>query len=179
MSEKLPPLLRFYLGEAPDTEGRFLRDIRAWDARRLEGVHDYIQWLFPLRAPSAFNPDAPLLDDGIIARFRADDGLRAELLGSFRQMLAFYGFDYREDQGKPTVALAADAAARQRNWLNPGNHNLLRITRMLDCLCTLGFRPQAEAFLSALEALYEDHAATIGTLTVGFWRNAVSKNSLL
>ena len=173
------PLLRFYRGEGPDAEGRLLRDIRAWDARRLEGVHDYIQWLFPLRAPSAFNPDAPLLDDEIIARFRADDALRAELLASFRQMLAFYGFDLREDQGRPTVAPTVDAPARQRNWLNPGNHNLLRITRILDCLCTLGLRPQAEAFLSALEGIYADHGPTIGARTMTFWHNAVSKNSLL
>ncbi len=174
-----PPLLRFYRGEGPDAEGRFLRDIRAWDARRLEVVHDYIQWLFPLRAPSAFNPNAPLLNDEIVARFRADEALRAELLASFRQMLGFYGFNLRDDQGQPAVALATDAEARQDNWLELGNHNLLRITRILDCLCTLGLRPQAEAFLSALEGIYTDHAHTIGTRTMTFWRNAVNKNSLL
>ena len=151
------PLIRFYLGEGPDSEGRFLRDIRSWDPRRLESVHDYIQWLFPLRTYSRFNPDAPILDDGIVARFRADGTLRAELLASFRQMLAFYGFDYREENGRPAIALAADAATRQRNWLKPGNHNLLRLTRILSCLSTLGLRPQAEVFLAALEGIYAQH----------------------
>ena len=142
-------------------------------------MHDYIQWLFPLRTFSRFNPDAPILDDEIIARFRADERLRAELLASFRQMLAFYGFDYREQDGRPTVTLAPDAAARQRNWLNPGNHNLLRITRVLSCLATLGLRPQAEAFFSALEGVYAQHGPVIGTRTMSFWRDAVASESLL
>ena len=173
------PLVRFYLGEGPDSEGRFLRDIRSWDARRLESVHDYIQWLFPLRTFSRFNPDAPILDDELVGQFLADERLRAELLASFRQLLAFYGFDYHEQAGRPTVALAHDAAARQRHWLNPGNHNLLRITRILSCLSTLGLRPQAEAFLAALEGIYAGNEPIIGTRTMNFWRDAVARDSLL
>ena len=179
MNERQDPLIRFYLGEGPDGEGRALRDIRSWDDRRLESVHDYIQWLFPLRTFSRFNPDAPILDDEIVARFLADENLRTELLASFRQMLAFYGFDYREQAGRPAVMLARDAAARQRNWLNPGNHNLLRITRILSCLSTLGLRPQAEAFLSALESVYGENGPVIGTRTMSFWRDAVASDSLL
>ena len=175
----MKPLVRFYLGEGPDSEGRFLRDIRSWDARRLESVHDYIQWLFPLRTFSRFNPHAPILDDEIIARFRADEGLRAELLASFRLMVAFFGFDYREQEGRPAVTPAADAAARQRNWLNPGNHNLLRLTRILSCLSTLGLRPQAEAFFSALEGVYAQHGPVIGTRTMGFSRDALASNTHL
>ena len=173
------PLIRFYLGEGPDSEGRFLRDLRAWDARRLESVHDYIQWLFPLRTFSRFNPDAPILDDELVGQFRADEKLRAELRASFRQMLAFYGFELGEKAGRPVIALAPDAAARQRHWLNPGNHNLLRITRILSCLSTLGLRPQAEAFLSALEEIYAQHGPVIGTRTMSFWREAVTHDGLL
>ena len=58
------PLLRFYRLEGPDARGRTLPEIWAWDAARLEGVHDYIQWLFPLPEPSAFNPHAPILTHG-------------------------------------------------------------------------------------------------------------------
>ena len=173
------PLVRFCLGEGADTEGRFLRDIRAWDARRLESVHDYIQWLFPLRTFSRFNPDAPILDDEIVGRFLADEKLRAELLVSFRQMLTFYGFDYHEVADQPVVTPARDAVARQCNWLNPGNHNLLRITRILSCLCTLGLRPKAEAFLTALEDIYAQAGPIIGSRTMSFWRDAVGNDHLL
>ena len=173
------PLVRFYRGEDTDSEGRLLREIRSWDARRLESVHDYIQWLFPLRTFSRFNPDAPILDDEVVGCFLADEALRAELLASFQQMLVFYGFDYREQNGSVTITPAPDAPARQRHWLNPGNHNLLRITRILSCLSTLGLRPQAEAFLAALEDVYSRNGPVIGTRTMNFWRDAVASNGLL
>ena len=178
MNESRHPLVRFYRGEDTDSAGRRLREIRSWDARRLESVHDYIQWLFPLRTFSRFNPEAPILEDEVVGCFRADEALRAELLASFRQMLAFYGFDFREETGRPVVP-APDAPARQQNWLNPGNHNLLRITRILSCLSTLGLRGQAEAFLAALEDVYARNGPVVGTRTMSFWRDAVASNSLL
>ena len=42
------PLLRFYRLEGTDARGRSLEEIWTWEAGRLEAVHDYIQWLFPL-----------------------------------------------------------------------------------------------------------------------------------
>src|SRR5262245_5587601 len=62
-------LLDFYRGEGTDAEGRRLDDILAWRDGRLEAVHDFIQWLFPLPEPSRFNPDAPLLTPHDIAAF--------------------------------------------------------------------------------------------------------------
>ena len=75
-------LLRFYRLEGADARGRTLPEIWAWDAARLEGVHDYIQWLFPLPEPSAFNPYAPILTQATIEAFRADPELRQRLLSA-------------------------------------------------------------------------------------------------
>jgi hypothetical protein len=55
-------IIAFYSGEAPDDRGRFLREIQQWPDQRLESVHDFIQWMFPLTEPSPVNPDAPVLD---------------------------------------------------------------------------------------------------------------------
>ena len=48
-------LVAFYQGEAPDYQGRTLREIWGWDDERLEEQHDYIQVLFPLKELSQFN----------------------------------------------------------------------------------------------------------------------------
>ncbi|HEX8913174.1 MAG TPA: opioid growth factor receptor-related protein, partial [Humisphaera sp.] len=90
-----PDLVSFHLGRSPDSEGRRIDDIRRWDFDELEFVHDYIQWLFPTRRPSAFNADAPPLDDATVGAFHADGRLRASLLESLKVMLAFYGFALR------------------------------------------------------------------------------------
>lgn len=168
------PLIRFYLGEDTDSEGRWLRDLRGWNAGQLESVHDYIQWLFPTRQRSAFNPNAPGLDDATIRTFRTDERLRAALLDSFRQMLAFYGFRCREENGQPVVETSADWPARSREWFYAGDHNLLRITRVLDCLSTLGLESHARAFLHALDAVCDAAPATIPRRTREFWRSAVA-----
>ena len=168
------PLIPFYLGEATDSEGRWLRDLRAWNAGRLESVHDYIQWLFPTRQRSQFNASAPTLDAATIQAFRSDDRLRAALLDSLGQMLAFYGFRARDEDGRPIIEPAANWDARSREWFHAGDHNLLRITRILDCLNTLGLEAHARALLRALDGVCDAAPATIPRRTREFWRSAVS-----
>ena len=168
------PLLRFYTG-GPDDRGRTLDDILAWDDTRLEAVHDFVQWVFPLPEPSAFNASAPVLSANDVAAFRDDPVLRERLLAAFRRMLRFYGFDLGGDGARPDVLQAPDFAARARGWVTPGNHNMLRVTRVLRCLTLLGLPAHARAFLAALERLYDTGSAqAIGATTLRYWRGAVA-----
>lgn len=168
------PILSFYAG-GTDDRGRTLDDILAWDNARLEAIHDYIQRLFPLPEPSAFNASAPLLSAQDIAAFRDDPALQGRLLAAFRRMLEFYGFELGEDDARPEVLEAHGPAAQKRAWLTPGNHNMLRITRVLRCLTLLGLTSHARAFLAALERLYDAEAApAIGAVTMRYWREAVT-----
>jgi hypothetical protein len=163
-------LVAFYRGEAADYQGRTLHDIWSWDDRRLEDRHDYIQVLFPLPEESRFNARAPLLDDATLARFRTDDVIRANLLQSFRMMLRFYGF--RLDEKTGAVVEAENFAERAGQWLWPGNHNHLRITRILRCLTLCGLQDQAAAFLKALLALPGQDRITSESRR--YWRDAVA-----
>lgn len=169
-SQSIPPLIRFYRGDGTDAEGRTLDEILAWDDNLLEGVHDYIQWLFPNREPSMFNPFAPLLTDDDIAQFRRDPGLRAALLRSWQRMLTFYGFVW--DGERVTRGPNFDSATR--SWLHSGGHNLLRITRILKALTSLGCKREAHAFLLALAQVVQDHAGFSTSLR--FWRSAVDED---
>ena len=49
-------LTDFYRGTGTDVEGRTLAEIWAYSDAELEGVHDFIQWLFPLREPAGSTP---------------------------------------------------------------------------------------------------------------------------
>src|SRR6185437_16980358 len=69
------PILAFYRGGCDDRRRR-LAEILAWSDARLEAVHDYIQWIFPLPEASGANPSAPVLSQADIAAFGADPGLR-------------------------------------------------------------------------------------------------------
>lgn len=164
------PIVSFYSGQKPDSLGRSISEIHNWDDHKLEYIHNYIQWLFPLREISQFNPDAPLLKDEDIAAFLNDKSLRDNLLASFDLMLRFYGFS----RTGLTISCADDWDIKSRNWLSPGNHNFLRITRILTSLSLLGLKDYASAFLSALKNLYNSkYQNTIGPITWNFWLNAV------
>jgi hypothetical protein len=162
-------LVAFYRGDGRDHRGRLLSHVHQYSFEALEFHHDYIQWLFPLPEPSGANADAPLLSREDIAAFHADESLRTTLLRSVQLMLQFYGLELA---GKDVVKSAA-FDERSRVWLTPGNHNFLRISRMLRSLSLLGLGHYAAAFLKALEDIYAENVRTIGETTIGYWRRAV------
>ncbi len=164
-------ILDFYGGSGVDHDGRRWEDIVGWSDARLEAVHDFIQWLFPLPEPSPVNPLAPVLDRETIAAFRVRADLVANLRGSLERMLRFYGLALGDGPG---VERAANFAERAENWLSPNNHNHLRITRILRCCWLLGLEAEARAFLEALEGIAREHPQGVTARSVQFWRGAVT-----
>jgi hypothetical protein len=163
-------IVAFYSGDRPDSEGQFIDEIHSWPNDKLEHVHNYIQWLFPTKQASQFNPNAPLLSEQDIAEFAKDKKLRDKLLASFDLMLNFYGFG----RDGFSIFCSDDWDIKSRNWLSPGNHNFLRITRILSSLSLLGLKEYAEAFLSILSELYAGrYQHIIGQVTFSYWENAV------
>jgi hypothetical protein len=163
------PIVDFYLGKATDTAGRTLREIHAWGYQELETVHDYIQWLFPLPEPSQYNPHAPVLDAEQIAKFHTDPELRAQLLASFDKMLGFYGFE----RNNMSIIRSNIWEERSCNWLRPGNHNHLRLTRILRSLSILGLKDQAYTFFEALNAVFAEESNAISVTTMEYWKRAL------
>ena len=170
MSTSSDALLRFYSGTGTDHRGRRLEDIWRFSLDELEESHDYIQWLFPLVEKSQFNYAAPVLDDVAIARFRSDGTLRRRLERSLAVMLGFYGLEAVDERIVP----AATFEARARTWLTPGNHNFLRLTRILKSLTALGLGHRAIQLLGALDDIYAAHAEIIGRMTILYWRSALA-----
>ena len=169
-------LVAFYLGKGPDNQGRMLNEILLWDDSRLEDVHDYIQWLFPLKERSAFNAFAPLLTENDIAVLKADKGARANILHALARMIDFYGFTVNMQGKDLAIARSQDFERKLRNWLTPHNHNFLRITRILKSTVLLGREKYAAAFLKALEQVYTDHPEIIGGDAIRDWKDAVKSN---
>ncbi len=162
-------IIRFYRGEAPDAAGRGIADIWAFDRRRLEMVHDFIQWLFPLPEASRFNPDAPLLTFADIAAFRTDPALQARVLRSLDLMLDFLGLT----RDGATITRARHFAVAARGWLEPLNHNHLRLTRILLFLGQAGLLSEARGLMACLEDIAaHEGAQAIQPRTLEFWRNA-------
>jgi hypothetical protein len=93
-------ILDFYRGEYawdktkvnPHPSGYSHFDIiHNWSDDKWEVAHDFIQWLFPLKEPSNFNPDAPLLTDEDVSVFQADESLKEAMVFSVHRFLRFLG----------------------------------------------------------------------------------------
>lgn len=157
-------LTTFYYGLSRNASGVTLDEILAWDDRRLEAQHDFIQWLFPLRTRSQFNPTAPVLDEPTRVIMAQDPLIQQNILRSFDRMLQFYGFERRPDG---SIAPAPNHASRRAEWATPSNHNYLRITRILTNLNLMNYTVEARQFFAALDPIPEIDAGT-----KRIWRNA-------
>jgi hypothetical protein len=170
------PIVAFYRGHRPDTRGRHLPSILAWPHRELENVHDYIQWLFPTTEPSGVNGNAPLLSDDVIATFKTDDHLRHALVRSLDVMLSFLGLHRGTVNGVTRIIRAPNWEERRQVWLRPGNHNHLRITRMLSSLRALGCEAEAQALMDCLSDIHANEGRNRITWdTWEYWLTAAGR----
>lgn len=168
-------IIDFYSGNAPDDQGRYLTQIQKWSDQRLEAAHDFIQWMFPLKEHSAVNPEAPVLNANTIREFRSRPDLQQNLRASLLRLLSFYGMEIRPG---PVLKIerAANFAAQAANWLAPGNHNHLRITRIIKCLRLLGLKEESRVFFDCLSGIYAEESerqrCAISRETFQFWQSA-------
>ncbi|XP_033942770.1 opioid growth factor receptor [Pseudochaenichthys georgianus] len=132
--------LQFYLNKFPSSpDDVYIESFhKEWknDYKRLERVHSYIQWLFPLREPGV-NYMASELTKKEIEAFKKNEEAKKKLVESYELMLGFYGMRL--------VNKETGEVKRADNWkerygnLERNMHNNLRITRILKSLGELGF----------------------------------------
>ncbi|XP_056591571.1 opioid growth factor receptor-like protein 1 [Triplophysa dalaica] len=139
------PNLDFYSGSASSKpDGVYIDEFhKEWqgDYERLEEVHSYIQWLFPIQE-QGMNWQAHVLSKQEIKFFRKNETAKQNLVISYELMLDFYGIRL-VDKKTGDVERATHWKERFDN-LNRYTHNNLRITRILKCLGTLGFEHYQE-----------------------------------
>lgn len=154
-------LIEFFEGTIRDSSGRLLSEIRGASNKWLEETHDYIQWMFPNREPSVFNPDAPLLDDETIESFKLRNDLKYEVGLCLERMIYFYNLDELEERPRPW-------------WVSKKNHNFLRITRILNTLREFEMNEVATDFFDMLTTVYLNNKEIIGEVTFKFWEQALT-----
>ena len=162
----------FYADIASDHQGRLITDIWQFSPQQLEACHDYIQWLFPLDQASQFNPKAPLLTQTDLNEFHHSLILKNNLLRSLDTMLEFYGFQREHQQ----IHHSENFSQRTAVWLQPGNHNMLRISRILKSLRLLGLEQYSELLFNTLSQLYLQQPKAIGD-SFAYWQRAAGVSS--
>jgi hypothetical protein len=162
-------LTEFYLGHEADHEGRMISEIWDYSDEELEYHHDFIQWLFPLEVPSPVNPGAPALDDASRQEFLHNNDLRNRLIRSLEVLLGFYGL---VRLGPGQIQRGTQFRERAPDWVRPGNHNHLRLTRIMHCLWLCGIKDDATSLLSCLQGIAHEMPWGVTSETLGYWEAA-------
>jgi len=164
-------LKNFLEGSGLDDQNRTILEIIEWNDGQLESCHDYIQWVFPNRTRSHFNPVAPILDNDMISQLlecpTAIRNIRRMLMRMYLfyslEVVAFedgtYQLDLPEDSGRPW-------------WITNGNHNYLRLTRILKTLKELQLQEDLFALSDILDIISRKYHHFIGEKTLHYWHDA-------
>jgi hypothetical protein len=147
----------FLEGKGKDHRSRGIEEILAFDDEHLEGVHDYIQWLFPLPESSAFNAFAPRLTFSDIDILKRSTAARRNIVKATSRMLAFY--------------------QRQTHWLTAINHNHLRISRIIRSLALILSSEEAQKFHFEIRNIVQAAGNPVGNEALGYWHEAAQQRS--
>lgn len=155
----------FLNGNETDNNGRYVSDYLNFTPFEWEANHDIIQWAFPTKTVSLYNPDAPIIPDDfnytpqnqqtimyLMILYLSTLGITGHLIGKSIE------FDYH------------DNFDRYNDWIRPHNHNYKRLTRLIECLGLFGLK---QAQKSLAEFLIYDFAIKyrkeITADTVVYW----------
>jgi hypothetical protein len=164
-------IVQFYSGKGVDNKGRALNTVLSFTDDELETVHDFIQWLFPIETVSPVNPSAPIVTRGTQIAFRTDTSLRENLCRACCRMLHFYGlWCHGKAAVNPDVCRGRGFLVRSACWMTPGNHNHLRLTRILKSLRLLGLEACSRSLFSCLRELAFHNPDGFSEATLDYWQ---------
>ncbi len=168
MSEK-EIMHRFLTGNGKDKYGRTHGQILSMSDFKLETTHNYIQWLFPIDSPSRY-ADSIVLTDEMISIFKSDKEILDNLRRAFERMMRFYGFG-RNERGQ--LVIAVSRIKMRMAWLNRGNHNFMRLTRILRSLHLFGLSDLELELFDILQDLANEYDFLSDPYE--YWKAAIRK----
>jgi len=152
-------IVDFYTKGGKDSQGRRLSEILCWGNYHLEMVHDYIQWVFPTKTRSQFNPDAPVLDKETIEALVASAIFHTNFERAIQRINSFWFNGNTE-------------------WMTAGDHNLLRMSRFMESCSLLGHQDSALDLFERLEYIStQKHGEFISQENLKYWKKSCGQET--
>lgn len=164
-------LFDFYVGGDVDFKGRTFEDMISLTDEQLEKSHDVIQWMFPLNEKSNHNKFAPILDDETIQEMKSADSFQSNFDRMCNRFERFLSSPLKLIKSRN---VGASHLAAKPHWVNPHDHNYLRITRVIKCCLLFGQTSSAESFWTAATHTYIEYPDIVGELTKKYWDEAIA-----
>ena len=146
-------LIEFLKGEGTDSKGRKLTEYHDKDDNWWERCHNHVQWAFPLPEESKAEPASPVATQSDYDVIAMDPVLKMRMVALLGRFVLFLD--------------------RTRGWRLPADHNHLRITRVLRCLCFCGLNDVAFDFCDYVK---HEVGKVAGKQTIWYWDEALKRN---
>ncbi len=145
-------ILSFLKGEGKGA-GRTLDDVFNLTDAEMEQGHTWVQWAFPLPEPSKAQPASPVATQSDYDVISMEPVLKARMLALLGRFILFLD--------------------RTTAWRTASDHNHLRITRVIRCLCRCGLNDVAYDFFEYVKA---EVGGIVGKRTLWYWEEALKRN---
>lgn len=159
--------INFLIGTGHDGRGRTLADYMAFDAAKWEACHDHIQWAFPTKTKSAYNPNAPVVPEDFT--FEPDYRVKQAILDLMVNYFKSLGITIQSaTNGRNFVSFVHDGDTDF--WIVSADHNMKRLTRLIECLGIFDMEAIQRDLVEFL--LYDfamEYEACIPHSTVVYW----------
>lgn len=157
----------FLEGTTRDFRHRRVTDILRYGSLRLEGMHDYMQLLFPTMEQSRYSDVEPITEDDLML-LRRNEKAKEHVRLMYYKMLSFWKL--QGDQ-----YLVWDETAPHRLWNALNSHNQMRMTRVLKSLALLQMTDEYRDFSMRLSAVLDEREhnsrVRISDETAKIWRD--------
>lgn len=133
--------------------GRTFHQVLSLSDDELENNCDWVQHVFPLPEPSKKQPGSPVATQDDFNTLATTPLLKMRVLAALGRYVAFL-----------------DSTTQ---WRRAKDHNHLRITRVIRCLCLCGLNDPAYDFY---EYVKETVGSVVGKETVWYWEEALKRH---
>ncbi len=142
----------FIEGVESDSKGREFETILSFCDRDIESIHDFIQWIFPLKEASRAVFNAPVLSDDDVSEISKSETSKSNIIRASKWYLGFLG--------------------RNKHWVAKYDHNHLWITRAIKSIRLLVGSHEAENFRESVFEMLGEEKSKIDPKAVTFWLDA-------
>lgn len=156
-------IISFLRGIGKDYLGRTHEDIISCTSEEMERCHSQIQQIFPLHEESKHASTYPIITPEIVAESKKYPEINKNLLKALDIMRCFYGVGEARD-----YFVAPELVYNM--WCKNGDHNLLRITRIIRSLRLFGLDTHANDFYNEVMEVAKER--NISEATLNYWKKA-------
>ena len=146
-------ILNFYRGKGYDDGGRTFHEVLQADDTFWDECHNFVQHCFPLPEPSKMQPQSPVATQDDFNAIAENPVLKMRVMAALGRYIQFLD--------------------RTTQWRQARDHNHLRITRVIRCLCFCGLNDAAFEFC---EYAKHEVGKLVGKETIWYWEEALKRH---